>query len=108
MPILNALSIQRAIKTADPILQQAGQIIERQVGQLVRLVDDLLDVARITKGKLRLNKEPVELRAVVNNAVEVARPAFNGASTSFLSPFQRNPFGSMLIPFDWSRSLRIC
>jgi PAS domain S-box-containing protein len=73
-PILNALDVQRQVKTDDPILQQAGNIIERQVRQMVRLVDDLLDVSRITKGKLRLNKESVELRGVVNLAAEAARP----------------------------------
>ena len=73
-PILNALNVQRQVKTDDPILQQAGNIIERQVGQMVRLVDDLLDISRITKGKLRLNKERVELRVIVNRAAEAARP----------------------------------
>ncbi len=83
-PILNALSIQRDIKTADPILQQAGKVIERQVGQMVRLVDDLLDIARITKGKLSLTKEPVELRVIVNNAVEASR-SFSDARKQELS-----------------------
>jgi PAS domain S-box-containing protein len=83
-PILNALSIQRDIKTADPILQQAGRVIERQVGQMVRLVDDLLDIARITKGKLSLTKEPVELRVILNNAVEAAR-SFSDARKHELS-----------------------
>jgi PAS domain S-box-containing protein len=73
-PILSALNVLRQIKTDDPILQQAGNIIERQVGQMVRLVDDLLDISRITKGKLRLNKERVELRVMVNQAAEAARP----------------------------------
>src|SRR4029453_14672097 len=61
-PILNALNVQRQIKTDDPILQQAGNIIERQIGQMVRLVDDLLDISRITKGKLGLKKERVGVR----------------------------------------------
>jgi PAS domain S-box-containing protein len=73
-PILNALNVQRQVKTDDPILQQAGDIIERQVGHMVRMVDDLLDISRITKGKLRLNKERVELRVIVNRAAEAARP----------------------------------
>jgi PAS domain S-box-containing protein len=73
-PILNALNVQRQVKTNDPILQQAGDIIERQVGQMVRLVDDLLDISRITKGKLRLTKERVELRLIVHRAAEAARP----------------------------------
>ena len=82
-PILNALNIQRQIKTDDPILQQAGDIIERQVGQMVRLVDDLLDVSRITKGKLRLSKERVELRVVVNRAAEDVRTLIDARKHDF-------------------------
>jgi PAS domain S-box-containing protein len=73
-PILNALDVQRQVKSDDPILQQAGNIIERQVRQMVRLVDDLLDISRITKGKLRLCKEEVELRVIANLAAESVRP----------------------------------
>src|SRR5205823_3036769 len=47
---------------------------ERQLNHLVRLVDDLLDVSRITRGKLRLRVEPTDLTTVVRNAVEVSRP----------------------------------
>ncbi len=73
-PILNALSILKQMRTGDPIIGQAGGIIERQVGQMVRLVDDLLDISRITKGKLRLTRERVELRAAMNRAADSARP----------------------------------
>jgi PAS domain S-box-containing protein len=82
-PILNALNVQRQVKTDDPILQQAGDIIERQVGHMVRMVDDLLDISRITKGKLRLNKERVELRGIVNRAAESARPLLNARKHEF-------------------------
>ena len=82
-PILNALNILRQMKTDDPIIQQAGNIIDRQVGQMVRLVDDLLDVSRITKGKLRLNKEPVELRGAMNRAAETARPFIDARKHEF-------------------------
>jgi PAS domain S-box-containing protein len=73
-PILNSLGILQQMDTSDPIIHQAGAIIERQVNQMVRLVDDLLDISRITKGKLRLKTEPVELRAAMNRAAESARP----------------------------------
>ena len=73
-PILNALGILQGNKTSDPINQQAASVIERQVGHMVRLVDDLLDVSRIGKGKLGLVKEPVELRVIVTRATESARP----------------------------------
>ncbi|HVK15138.1 MAG TPA: ATP-binding protein, partial [Gemmataceae bacterium] len=58
-------------------------IIERQVRQMVRLVDDLLDVSRITKGKLRLKMEPVELRAAVNRAAESVRPLLDARRHEF-------------------------
>ncbi len=82
-PILNALNILRQMKTNDPIIEQAGNIIDRQVGVMVRLVDDLLDISRITKGKLRLTKEQVELRVVVNRAAETARPFMDARKHEF-------------------------
>ena len=73
-PILNALSILKHVRTDDPVIQQAGGIIERQVRQMVRLVDDLLDISRMTKGKLKLTIERVELRGIMNRAADSARP----------------------------------
>ena len=83
-PILNALNILRRMKTNDPIIEQAGDIINRQVVQMVRLVDDLLDISRITKGKLRLVKEKVELRVVANRAAETVRSNFGRTQARFL------------------------
>lgn len=82
-PIVNALSILRQMRTEDPIIENAGNIIERQVGQMVRLVDDLLDISRITKGKLQLTKEKVELRVVANHAAETARPLMEARRHEF-------------------------
>jgi PAS domain S-box-containing protein len=82
-PILNALCVLRQMKTSDAIIAQAGSIIERQVGRMVRLVDDLLDISRITKGKLRLLKEPVELREIVNRSAESARPFMDARKHEF-------------------------
>jgi PAS domain S-box-containing protein len=82
-PIINALNILRQIETSDPIIEQAGNVIDRQVGVMVRLVDDLLDVSRITKGKLRLTTEQVDLRVVVNHAVETARPLMEARGHDF-------------------------
>nr|MCU0952536.1 ATP-binding protein [Burkholderiaceae bacterium] len=54
--------------------QRAAEVISRQVQHMVRLIDDLLDVARITQGKIHLQQMPVDLAAVVRDAVETARP----------------------------------
>lgn len=82
-PILNALGILQQMRTNDPVIKQAGGIIERQVRQMVRLVDDLLDVSRITKGKLRLNIERVELRGAMYRAAESARPLLDARHHEF-------------------------
>jgi CheY-like chemotaxis protein len=55
-------------------------MMERQVGQMVRLIDDLLDISRITRGRLQLRKERIELAAAVRNAVETSRPLVEESS----------------------------
>lgn len=82
-PIVNALSILRQMKTNDPIVETAGQIIDRQVTRMVRLVDDLLDISRITQGKLRLTKERADLRTIVNDAAQTARPLMEARKHEF-------------------------
>ncbi|CAN0429597.1 unnamed protein product, partial [Phaeothamnion confervicola] len=56
------------------LTQSAIAVMERQVAQMVRLVDDLLDVNRISRGKIELRSEPVDLATIVQQAVEIARP----------------------------------
>jgi len=90
-PIINALNILRQMKTSDPIIEQAGNVIDRQVGVMVRLVDDLLDVSRITKGKLRLTTEQIDLRVVVNHAVETVRPLMDARTHDFSVAIPTNP-----------------
>jgi len=69
-PIRNAAHILGLKEPLDGELQWIREVIERQVGQLNRMVDDLLDVSRITQGKFKLEKEPVQLSAVVAAALE--------------------------------------
>src|SRR5208283_5026992 len=57
----------------NPVLQQSASIIERQVGQLTRIVDDLLEVSRITTGRIQLHQERIALGVVVENAVATVR-----------------------------------
>jgi signal transduction histidine kinase/ActR/RegA family two-component response regulator len=77
-PIHNALHLLRltAANEASPYLLD---MMERQVGYLVRLVDDLLEVSRITRGKIELRKERVELSSIVEAAVETTRPLIESA-----------------------------
>jgi PAS domain S-box-containing protein len=72
-PIRNGLQVLRLVK--EPAAQeQAREMMERQLGQLVRLVDDLLDISRISRNKLELRKARIALASVIENAVETARP----------------------------------
>jgi PAS domain S-box-containing protein len=73
-PIRNAVQIVRAKAPREPDLQWATDVVERQIHQMTRLVDDLLDVSRITRGKIVLRRELVDLAAVIGSAVEASRP----------------------------------
>ncbi len=73
-PITNAVEMMRSAELPEPILRQAREIVDRQVGQLVRLVDDLLDVSRIRRGVMEIRREWVELSGVLASAVEASRP----------------------------------
>lgn len=73
-PIVAALEVLRQRGPDDALLQHNLDIAGRQLKQLTRLVDDLLDISRITLGKIELRKEPVLLAGVVEQAVETSRP----------------------------------
>jgi signal transduction histidine kinase len=74
-PIRTAVQLLRMKELTPSYRLRAREIIERQVEHLVRLIDDLLDVSRITRGKILLHHEPVSIGAVIAEAVETARPA---------------------------------
>jgi PAS domain S-box-containing protein len=73
-PIRNALHILKRPGTDEAVLGRVREMMERQVQHMTRMVDDLLDVSRITRGKIELRKEVVDLAAVVGRTVEMARP----------------------------------
>ena len=73
-PISNAVYMLHVKTIDDPELRYLRDVIERQVGQLSRLVDDLLEVSRVTSGSIRLQRETVEVTALVAQAVETSRP----------------------------------
>jgi PAS domain S-box-containing protein len=78
-PIRNSLHILRLTGTDTAAQVRVVDMMERQVHHIVRLVDDLMEVSRITRGKIDLRKELVELAAIVHNAVETAVPVVEGA-----------------------------
>ena len=73
-PVRNAVGILKLKSPDEPELRWAREIIERQVHQMTRLIDDLLDVSRITQDRLELRRERVALAQILREAVEMSRP----------------------------------
>jgi signal transduction histidine kinase/ActR/RegA family two-component response regulator len=73
-PIRNALEIMGRAREDPPAVERARTMMERQVRQMVRLVDDLMDISRITQNKIELREEEVDLGAVIQSAVEATQP----------------------------------
>lgn len=73
-PIRNATEIIRALTPPDSPISDSTAILDRQVGHMTRLVDDLLDVARITQGQINLDRKVVSLSEVIEQSVELSRP----------------------------------
>jgi PAS domain S-box-containing protein len=77
-PMSNALQLLR-VGGREEIAEDALLVMERQMQQMTRLVDDLLDVSRITRGKIEVRKERVDISAVVRSAIETSRPLIDAA-----------------------------
>jgi CheY-like chemotaxis protein len=73
-PLMNGLEILRMAGANPTLAERSREVMERQLRQMVRLVDDLLDVSRITTGKLMVRRSPVQLQQVIRSAVELADP----------------------------------
>ena len=103
-PVRNAVSIMRLKGASDPELVWCHDVIERQADQLKRLVDDLLDVSRITQGKIQLRLEPVDVESVVAGAVETSAPLINAQRHQLRVSL---PNGPVLVRGDASRLTQV-
>jgi signal transduction histidine kinase/CheY-like chemotaxis protein len=83
-PIRNAVQMLQLSQARSPELEWPLGIIDRQIKQMTRLIDDLLDIARITGNKLELRKERVELAEVLNVALETSRPLIEACGHEFI------------------------
>jgi PAS domain S-box-containing protein len=73
-PIRTGLELMKLASDDASIVEETRTIMEQQLTQLVRLVDDLMDVSRISRGKIELRNEPIELSTIIKSAVETSRP----------------------------------
>ena len=90
-PMSNMLEVSKRADGDTEILKRAHETIDRQVGQMVRLVDDLLDLNRITHDRLELRVAEVELSSVIHQAVEVAHPLIDSASQHLIIDLPDEP-----------------
>lgn len=73
-PVRSAVHMMRLIGTQEPRLARAAEVIERQVILMSRLIDDLMDVSRISQGKIELRREPLEIGSFIQDAIEMVQP----------------------------------
>jgi CheY-like chemotaxis protein/nitrogen-specific signal transduction histidine kinase len=103
-PIRNATQVLKIVGGGDSNHEWARQVIERQVQHLTRLVDDLLDVSRITSGKVVLQREPVDIATVISRAVETTRPLIDGRRHELAVAL---PSGPLRVEGDLTRLVQV-
>lgn len=103
-PIRNGLQIMRIAGDNRDAIEQARETMERQLQQMVRLIDDLLDLSRITRGKIELRKERGDLATVVQNAIETSRPLIEQSGHTLTVNF---PSESVFVDADATRLAQV-
>ena len=103
-PIRNALQVMRLAPDDGETVEKARTMMERQIAQMVRLVDDLLDVSRISRGKLDLRLERVELAAVLSSALETSRPLIEAGGHALTVVLPPDP---ILLDADMTRLAQV-
>lgn len=104
-PIRHATRILDSTAASDAQKQWAREVIARQVQHMALLLDDLLDISRITRGRLELKKEYVSLDKLVASAVETARPLIDAKQHTLASRLPPGPVGLYVDPLRMSQSL---
>lgn len=103
-PIRNALEILKLTAALPPSAARMRDIMDRQLTHMVRLVDDLLDVSRITRDKLEMKIRPVALQEIVEHAVETSRPIIDAAAHTLAV---RLPAQPVMIEGDLTRLAQV-
>jgi signal transduction histidine kinase/CheY-like chemotaxis protein len=90
-PLRTGLQLLESANVQDPLVRRVSAVLERQVGHLVRLVDDLLEVSRITRGLIEVRRETLDLLAVLRSAIDTSRPAVDTAGHELTVEFPPQP-----------------
>ncbi len=103
-PIRTGLQLMKLAAGQEATIEQARSMVERQVTQMVRLVDDLMDVSRISRGTLELRKQPVSLVTVLNSAVETSLPLIEQMGQELTITMPKRP---ILVDADMTRLAQV-
>jgi PAS domain S-box-containing protein len=103
-PVRNVLEIMKLKNLADPQINWAMEVLDRQLKQLTHLVDDLLDVSRITQGRFALRKTILSFNQIVINAIETVKPCIDAASQTLVTEI---PNDTILLEADPTRVTQI-
>ncbi|RAR59220.1 PAS/PAC sensor hybrid histidine kinase [Paraburkholderia unamae] len=103
-PVRNAVATMRLMDAPSPEIERAREMIDRQIVHLTRLVDDLLDVGRITSGKIELREAPLDLCEVVTHAIDAAQP-FTSARSQHVEV--RMPAAPLTMTGDHTRLVQV-
>lgn len=90
-PIRNGLQVLRFAGNQGDVAEEARAMMDRQLAQMVHIIDDLLDVSRISRGKLELRTEILDLSTVINSALETCRPMIEQAGHKLTVTLSQNP-----------------
>ena len=103
-PIRNALQIMSRLEIESPNIRWSRDVIDRQVTHLTRLVDDLLDISRITRGTITLSTGPTDVEAVLMRAAEAAQPAITEGKHTFT---MQAPSQKLIVEGDLTRLVQV-
>jgi signal transduction histidine kinase/CheY-like chemotaxis protein len=78
-PLMTAVQLLKATGMMDPVAARVSAVMDRQINHLARLVNDLLEVSRITRGLIEVRREPIDLAFVMHSAIDTSRPALDAA-----------------------------
>lgn len=103
-PIRNGLEILRLTRGNGEAAEQARNMMDRQVRQMVRLIDDLLDLSRISRGMIELRSERIDLTATIRNALEISQPLIDEAGHALSVDV---PLDSLFVHADQTRLAQV-
>ncbi len=104
-PVMHAVKLMESPAADERQRQWGREVIARQVQRMALLLDDLLDVSRITRGRLELRKDHVDLRSLVNSAVETARPLIDAKNHTLTVELPPEPIELEVDPLRLSQAL---